>query len=248
MCQQQGAVRPADRLIEEHLDSVTLERATSPVIPPLADVAHRTAQQRVVESLRHAILGGVLAPGTSLVLLELSARLGVSRTPIREAIRELATEGLVDFDSFRSAVVHQPTIDETREIYEMRLALDPLAVRKAIGLITLEELNAAETVHLRMLGTTDSGEWVEGNREFHRVLLAAAQAPRLTRIIDGLRDAAALQVAVSLTADGKQIEHANRDHQQILDAFRAGDTQRAVDLTSRHLRHTLEIIEGYRPT
>src|SRR5215211_2717340 len=105
--------------------------AAAAVIPELDDVTHRTAQERVVETLRHAILGGVLEPGTPLILSELSERLGVSRTPIREAMRELAAEDLVDFDSYRSAVVHTPTLEEAREIYELRLALDPIAVRKA---------------------------------------------------------------------------------------------------------------------
>jgi DNA-binding GntR family transcriptional regulator len=220
----------------------------SPVIPELGEVAHRTAQERVVESLRHAILGGVLAPGTPLVLAELSARLGVSRTPIREAIRELATEGLVDFDSFRSATVHQPTLEETREVYEMRLTLDPLAVRKAIARITEQEVDAAEAVHQAMLGTDDAGAWVEGNREFHRILLAAARSPLLIRTIDGLRDASALQVAVSLKAETSQIGHANEEHQQILDAFRARDADAAVELTKRHLLRTLEIIESHQPS
>ena len=162
------------------------------MLPELGGVGHRTAQQRVAETLRHAILGGVLEPGTPLVLSELSERLGVSRTPIREAMRELAAEDLVDFDSYRSAVVHSPTLEEAREIYELRLELDPLAVRKAIVQITAEELDQAEAVHEQMLATNHSGDWVELNREFHRILLDASRSPRLTRIIGSLRNSAAL--------------------------------------------------------
>ena len=214
-------------------------------IPELGGVGHRTAQERVVETLRHAILGGVLEPGTPLVLAELSDRLGVSRTPIREAMRALAAEDLVDFDSYRSAIVHTPTLEEAREIYELRLVLDPIAVRKAIAKITDEELDQAEAVHEQMLATEDSGDWVELNRAFHRILLDASRSPRLMRIIGSLRNSAAIQVATSIQAESHQIEHANDDHAQILAAFRAREADRAVELTIRHLRTTLEIIERF---
>lgn len=214
-------------------------------MPRLRDVTRRTAQEQVVENLRHAILGGVLEAGTPLVLSELSDRLGVSRTPIREAMRDLAAEGLVDFDSYRSAVVHTPTVDEAREIYELRLTLDPLAARKAIVQITNEELDAAGAMCREMSETDDVGRWVELNREFHGLLLDAARSPRLTRIITGLRNSAAIQVALSLKDSSSEIERSNHDHEEILAAFRERDAEQAEALTVRHLRRTLELIERY---
>ena len=215
--------------------------------PPrrLADVAHRTAQERVEEALRQAILGGDLEPGERLVLDELSAQLGVSRTPIREAMRALASEGLIDLDSFRSARVHTPSLEEAREIYDLRLVLDPIAVRRAVERITPQELATAEAIHETMLATGDLGEWVDGNREFHRVLQQAAGAERLISIIDGLRNSAAMQVALSLKAEGSQITQANADHEKILRAYRERDVDAAVQLTEDHLRNTLEVIERY---
>lgn len=216
-------------------------------IPPrrLADVAHRTAQERVEEALRQAILGGELRPGEPLVLDDLSAQLGVSRTPIREAMRALSSEGLIDMDSFRSARVHTPSLEEAREIYDLRLVLDPIAVRRAVERITPEELATAEAIHETMLATDDLGGWVDGNREFHRALHQAAGAERLISIIDGLRNSAAMQVALSLKAEGSQIAQANADHEKILQAFRDRDADAAVQLTEDHLRNTLEVIERY---
>lgn len=217
-------------------------------IPPprrLADVAHRTAQERVEEALRQAILGGELSPGEPLVLDDLSAQLGVSRTPIREAMRALASEGLIDMDSFRSATVHTPSLEEAREIYDLRLVLDPIAVRRAVERITPEELETAQAIHETMLGTDDLGEWVDANREFHRVLQQAARSDRLISIIDGLRNSAAMQVALSLKAEGSQVAQANTDHERILQAFRDRDAAAAVRLTEDHLRNTLEVIERY---
>lgn len=217
-------------------------------IPPprrLADVAHRTAQERVEEALRQAILGGELSPGEPLVLADLSDQLGVSRTPIREAMRALASEGLIDMDSFRSATVHTPSLEEAREIYDLRLVLDPIAVRRAVERITPEELETAQAIHETMLSSDDIGEWVDANREFHRALQQAARSDRLIGIIDGLRNSAAMQVALSLKAEGSQIAKANADHEKILQAFREGDTDAAVSLTEEHLRNTLEVIERY---
>jgi DNA-binding GntR family transcriptional regulator len=230
---------------------------TAPRSGRLADVAHRTAQERVEEALRQAILGGDLRPGEPLVLTELSAQLGVSRTPIREAMRALASEGLIDMDSFRSATVHTPTLEEAREIYDLRLILDPIAVRRAVAQITPEELETAHAIHETMLSTDDLGEWVDANREFHRVLHQAARSDRLTSIIDGLRNSAAMQVALSLKAESSQVALANADHGKILQAFRDRDVEAAVKLTEDHLRNTLEVIErfeadsagaGLRPT
>ncbi len=219
----------------------------SPVPPSrrLADVAHRTAQERVEEVLRQAILRGELGPGEPLVLEDLSAELGVSRTPIREAMRALSSEGLVDMDSFRSAAVHTPSLEEAREIYDLRLLLDPIAVRRAVGRIGREELETAQAIHETMLSTDDLGEWVDANREFHRVLQQAARSDRLNTIIDGLRNSAAMQVALSLRAESSQIAQANADHEKILRAFQAGDADAAVRLTEDHLRNTLEVIERY---
>jgi DNA-binding GntR family transcriptional regulator len=217
-------------------------------IPPsrrLADVAHRTAQERVEEVLRQAILRGELGPGEPLVLEELSAELGVSRTPIREAMRALSSEGLVDMDSFRSAAVHTPTLEEAREIYDLRLLLDPIAVRRAVERITPEELETAQAIHETMLGTDDLGEWVDANREFHRVLQQAARSQRLSTIIDSLRNSAAMQVALSLKAESSQVEQANADHEKILQAFRDRNVDAAVRLTEDHLRNTLRVIERY---
>jgi DNA-binding GntR family transcriptional regulator len=225
------------------------EPKADPVIPTpsghLADVAHRTAQERVEEVLRQAILRGDLSPGERLALADLSSKLGVSRTPIREAMRALASEGLIDMDSFRSAAVHTPTLEEAEEIYGLRLILDPIAVRRAVAQITAQEIQTAQAIHETMLATTDLGEWVDANREFHRILQQAARSDRLLRIIDGLRNAAAMQVALSLKAESSQITTANDDHGKILQAFRDRDEERAVKLTEDHLRNTLEVIERY---
>jgi DNA-binding GntR family transcriptional regulator len=224
------------------------ERRTAPAgdgIPALGGIPRRTAHEHVLEQLRVAILGGTLAPGTPLVLSELSGQLGVSRTPIREAIRDLAAEGLVDFDSYRSSIVHAPTLAEAQEIYGLRLVLEPLAVRRAVDRISEDQIARARTLHETMLRTSDLGAWVQFNRDFHATLLDPADSPRLLAIVASLRNAATIQVSLSIRAHVSQLDDANEEHQLILDAYGQRDAELAVELTCKHLRSTLEIIEAY---
>jgi DNA-binding GntR family transcriptional regulator len=214
-------------------------------IAALGDVPRRTAYEEVLDRLRRAILGGVLAPGTPLILSELSTNLGVSRTPIREAIRDLTAEGLVDFDSYRSSVVHRPTLEEAQEVYELRLTLEPIAVRRAVPQITDAALGQARDLQARMAETDDVGTWVQINRDFHGVLMAPAGSPRLLSIIAGLRNAAAVQVATSVRANTEQLRQSNEDHARIVAAYARRDVDAAVDLTEEHLLSTLRTIEAY---
>ncbi|HMJ35595.1 MAG TPA: GntR family transcriptional regulator [Baekduia sp.] len=214
-------------------------------IPTLGGIPRQTAHEQVLEQLRGAILGGALAPGTPLVLSELSTQLGVSRTPIREAIRDLAGEGLVDFDSYRSSMVHAPTLAEAQEVYGLRLVLEPLGVRRAVQRISDPQIARARQVHETMLRTSDLGAWVQLNRDFHAILIEPADSPRLLAIITSLRNAAAIQVSLSLRAEVSQLDEANREHGLILDAYVQRDADLAVQLTGRHLRSTLDVVEAY---
>jgi DNA-binding GntR family transcriptional regulator len=217
----------------------------SSALPPLGGVLKQTAHASVLDTLRRAILGGVIEAGTPLVQSELSSRLGVSKTPIREAIRDLAAEGLIDFDSYRSSVVHTPTLEEAQEIYQLRLILEPIAVRRAVENITDDALDEAQRLCTAMGRTNDVGDWLQLNHDFHEVLTMPAGATRLLSIIEGLRNAAAIQIAWSFKASQSQMRTANGDHQQIVDAYRSRDADRAVAVTEHHLRSTLEAVEAF---
>jgi DNA-binding GntR family transcriptional regulator len=219
-------------------------RTALPSIPPLDGVLRQTTHETVLETLRKAILDGVLEAGTPLVQADLSELLGVSKTPVREAIRDLAAEGLIDFDSYRSSVVHTPTLEEAREIYELRLVLEPLAIEKSVGSIPEEDLARAGELQLAMEKVEEVAEWIEMNHQFHTLLSNQAAAPRLNGLIVGLRNASAIQVAWSLKARPPLMKRADRDHAEIVDAYRRGDVEAAVEFSKHHLRATLEAIEA----
>lgn len=202
----------------------------------------RTAHEHARTALRAAILDGTLAAGARLLQTELAAALGVSTTPVREALRDLATEGLVVFDPHRGALVRALALDEVREIYELRIVLEPLMVARVIDSITDAELDRAAGLCRDMDREPHISRWVELNRDFHAVFGKTDEGSRLATILAGLRDSAAAYVAVSLQAESLQIRQANDEHRRLVDIYRRRDEDAAVRLTVQHLQSTLAAV------
>ena len=148
----------------------------------------QTAHATVTKRLRDAVLSGSIRPGTRLVQSELAKALGVSVTPVREALRDLAGEGLIDFDAFRGATVHIPTVDELHDIFDVRTHLIELSVRRGVSAITPEELAEARRLSVQMAKERDQFNWVELNRKFHQIIEGAARSPQLSLILGRLSD------------------------------------------------------------
>lgn len=205
----------------------------------------RTAHEFVHHALRAAVLDGTLPSGARLVQSDLAQQLGVSTTPVREALRDLATEGLVVLDPHRGAVVRALNIEEVRELYELRMTLEPLMVQRVAASITDERLDRAAELHGRMAEPCDPQTWSRLNRDFHALFSETADSSRLASILTSLRDSAAPYVAMSLLARPGQAPQANAEHAEMVTAYRAGDVDRAVELTLGHLSSTLRVIEEH---
>jgi DNA-binding GntR family transcriptional regulator len=204
----------------------------------------RTAHEYALTTLRTAILDGTLAGGTRLVQTELAADLNISTTPLREALRDLSVEGLVVMDPHRGAMVRRIDIAEVREIYELRMTLEPLMVRRVAARITPEQLARAEELALRMQEESDMGSWAELNREFHAVFGEPDHGSRLAGILANLRDSASPYVSLSLRARPEQVPEANHEHADLVRLYRENDVAAVEELTLQHLRSTLEAIEA----
>ena len=202
----------------------------------------RTAQQLAYEVVRRAIMRGALQPGVRLTQSQLAEQLSLSTTPVREALRRLAGEGLVRIDAHRGAIVRGLDKAELSEIYELRLLLEPLAARKAVTHITDEALAEAEVLWERMKDYSDIATWSELNREFHAVFARSAASPNLTRILRGLRDSAAPYVRWSIVLQPDFPVVANQEHRELLDACRARDADTAAAVEEKHLRATLDAV------
>jgi DNA-binding GntR family transcriptional regulator len=204
----------------------------------------RTAHEYALTTLRSAILAGTLTGGTRLVQTKLAADLNLSTTPLREALRDLAMEGLVVFDPHRGAVVRALDIDEVREIYELRITLEPIMVRRIAERITDAQLDEAEELAARMQAETNLSAWVDLNRGFHAIFSEPDNKSKLAGILATLRDSASAYVSLSLEARPQQVPEANDEHAELIRLYRKRDTEGVARLTLRHLRSTLTAIEA----
>lgn len=194
-------------------------------------VSPRTVEESVTDALRDAILRGDLEPGRRLAQVELAQELGVSRIPLRDALRRLAAEGLVDIDGRRGASVSSLNPADVDEIYEMRTMLESECARRAV-----ESLDEEAASHLIALSEEmdrshdDPIIGAQARRDFYAELYAHADRPRMRSMILQLR--ALVQPYHVLTDSGEQ-PHA---HEELRGAIVDRDGSRAATVIRRHLR------------
>lgn len=198
----------------------------------------RTVGDMVLNVVRESILSGVFAPGQHLRQDQLADAIGVSRIPVRSALLQLETEGLIKFHPYRGAVVNSLSVDEMRENYEIRTVLETHALRKAMASMTPERLSHLESL-ARQLNEVDSPEeFLVRRTEFYRELYDGARAPQLVALIEKLRTDAGrywLQRKV-----GYVNRPGERDHLQVLEHIKRGDEEGAVRSLEAHLRRICE--------
>lgn len=197
--------------------------------------AHLTAYEYVLDVLRRGILSGEIEPGTRLVQSDVAEQLNVSTTPVREALRELTSEGLVRFDPHRGGVVQELGMEELDEIFELRKVLEPFSLRRAADRITDEELTEAESIIEAMDDESDLGAWVELNRRFHMIHHEAAGSPRLIGIMTPLQYASAQYVGRAVGRHPETRARAQQEHREIIAGLRAHDTDRLEAVILEHI-------------
>lgn len=217
------------------------------VVEIAASLAGRkTAHEYVKDSLRQAILRGTIPGGSRLVQADIARDLQVSTTPVREALRDLATEGLIRLDPHRGAIVHRLSYEETREVHDICKMLEPEAMRKAAKVITEETLAEADALAQQMVEESDTGRWADLNRQFHGVVIRDIDSKYLLDILRTLRDTAAMYVGLAISHRPIQMQEANREHGEILDVLRRRDAGAAAKISRRHLDLTLRTLEASR--
>ncbi|MEX0756290.1 MAG: GntR family transcriptional regulator [Actinomycetota bacterium] len=198
------------------------------------DQGRRTAHEFVKESLRRAILRGDLPGGARLIQADLAATLHVSTTPVREALRDLATEGLITLDRHRGGIVRELNWTEMEDIRQIRHQLEPLAVRLVVERITEPELREADRLRQEMAKEKDLGNWVELNTRFHLVFHESTGVPRLASILEGFEETSAVYVAQAQRWHPEIRRRADDEHRALVDAFRGRDAEQAGQVMTGH--------------
>lgn len=189
----------------------------------------------IANSLRADILHGKLKSKQALRQDEIAAVFGVSKIPVREALFQLKAEGLVTFAPNRGAVVSELSPAEVDEIYTMRIALETVALRRAIPHLTVARLAQAETILQTIDQEKNAARWGELNWEFHATLYEAANLPRLLEQVKILHIQVARYLIIYLVGLDYQ-SASQREHREILEACRRGNIEAAVAVLEQHLR------------
>jgi DNA-binding GntR family transcriptional regulator len=222
--------------------SATPRTALSGALPASLSLAERGSTPRmIVETLRTAIVDGTLAPGAPLRQDALARHFSVSAIPVREALRQLETEGWVKVEMNKGATVAPLSADGAREIYEMRAALESLAIGLAIPVHTLATLRHAQALCKAASAETDPALYVARNQAFHLSLYEPAARPRLLELIGVLHIRGERYLRLKFGLPSYKGE-SDREHAALLKAVRRGDVATAQSLVTKHLLDTGELL------
>jgi DNA-binding GntR family transcriptional regulator len=198
-------------------------------------------REQAQEMIRASIVGGELVSGQVYSATTLSGRLGVSQTPVREAMLDLANEGLVEVIRNRGYRILTMTDNDLDEISELRKMLEVPAMRLVVQKAGDADLAALESGVVAMIEEAAAGKdlvaFLNADRTFHLALLGLAGNNRLVRLVGQLRDQTRL-VGLKGMADVGSLAESAAEHRTIIEAVRARDADRAEFLVRHHLDHT----------
>jgi DNA-binding GntR family transcriptional regulator len=206
---------------------------------------HELLANRVELRLREAILAGELPPGSHLSVPELARRLGVSRTPVREAVYALERAGLAEVRPRRGAVVFGGGRDDLTHLFELREALEGMAARLAATRMPPAERRALRDVverHTQAIRRADVDRHIELDTRFHRLIHDGARNPRLAEDLAQLRDQIVLVMRSVSLAPGAMGSGVLHDHNAILEAIVRSAPDDAEDAARRHIRAVLRFV------
>jgi len=197
-----------------------------------------TIAQSVAEQIREQILRREIKGGEALRQDAIAKSFGTSIIPVREALRQLAAEGLVELQSHRGAVATELTLDKALEWINLRRLIETDLISAAIDKITEEDLAKAERVLGRfdraMEERTEIDHWSDYNFEFHSTLYAPANRPETMKVLASLHAKCDRYLRLQLLT-GDHIERAEEEHQQLIDLCRKRDKRAAKTLTNDHI-------------
>jgi len=197
----------------------------------------------VTSTLRDMILSGSVGIGVQLKQEALAKRFGVSRIPVREALKRLQAEGLVEHTPHQGSIVASQSIPELLETLDIRIGLETRALKLAIPTMKTSDHKAAREIMARYDASESPHEWAELNLEFHLALYRPCGKPKLLRMIEeivrGIGMHLRAQQSYKVGRKSPQSEHG-----EILKACIARNVPLAIDLLEKHIEHTQKALQG----
>ncbi|NLC76141.1 MAG: GntR family transcriptional regulator [Clostridia bacterium] len=210
---------------------------------PVQLESYKPLRDLVFETMREAIINGDLAPGERLMEAQLAEEMGVSRTPVREAIRKLELEGLVAMVPRKGAYVADYSIKDITDVFEIRAALESLAAGLACERITDQELEELQVLVVRVRDTIEDNDLealVGIDTEFHDRIYRASRNSRLEQMISNLREQIQRFRSTSLASPGR-IKDTLEEHKGIVDAIADRNIALAQKLAAKHVENAEDI-------
>jgi DNA-binding GntR family transcriptional regulator len=202
-----------------------------------------TKSDYAYRQVRDRILSGELQPGAVIQQRELASRIGISTTPLREALRRLKSEGLVALDAHRDAHIAPLRAEEARDLLELRKSLDPLAAGLAAQRRTNADIQAIRAAHagLEPLPTQPAIGQLVAHRNFHAAIYRASHNDLLIESLEGLWDKADRYRRLALQTERTQAarDQKTKEHQQMVDFIAAGDSDAAANVMHAHIDTSL---------
>jgi DNA-binding GntR family transcriptional regulator len=204
--------------------------------------AFRSKNEVVYDVLRQSIIQGEYEPGTRLVIDELSASLGVSQIPIREAMRQLEADGFVTIEPYVGATITKINADFIFEIFALLESMEVTCGRTAARCMSDDELETlADLVDQMDASATRPEQWSQDNKQFHLFIAECARTGLILKMMQKVLDHwDRLRLHYLKDVFGRRIEEAQNEHKQILEAFRTRDADNVEQVMRQHNRNALE--------
>lgn len=205
-----------------------------------------TAEEEAYLHLQQALRRGRYKPGDRLIAEEIATEIGMSRMPVREAFRRLASDGLVTLRPNRGCVVAGLTLEELQETFEIRSVLEGLAVRLAMPRMNAETFEELERLLNRMerAGASSGSDWVLRHQEFHAYIYGMSGRPKLIRQITALHVAIEPYMRIWFDYVDKPLS-ARQEHDTLIAVLKSGDARHAEAVMQEHIVETASLLADY---
>ncbi len=205
------------------------------------------AKDKIASILRNEIIKGNIKPGQKLLEKELCEQLGVSRTPLREAIRNLEVEGLIESIPNKGSRVRTMTIQDIKNVYELRIELEALATKKSVPYLIKEDLDSLFSIQEMLKTATKKATWGEVselNKKFHNILVSKGDNNLLLSTIDQLHKVSVVISVSNFSIPGRSWNVID-EHSKVIEAVKEKDAELASILMRNHLEAARDSLLNY---